>query len=136
MTRTKADFKARRETLGLTQQDVADAVDVNISTVKRWEKPDYFGAPDDVWVWLDDCERAQAGVVEQAVSAALATGQGSVQITYYRTQEQYDELGRDSGPFGLANANARLVAHRLRVLGIDVEFSYPDDDGNVYHGGR
>lgn len=131
----KADFRARREMLGLTQQDVADEADVNVSTVKRWEKPGYFGAPDDVWAWLEDCERAQAEVVDIAVSAAVAHGPGPVQITYYRSQEQYDALGRDPGPFGMANANARMVASRLRSLGREVDFAYPDDEDNVYHNG-
>lgn len=134
MSRSKADFKARRETLGLTQQDVADAADVNISTVKRWEKPGYFDPPDDVWEWLDDCDALQREVVDAAVSAAVARGRGPVQITYYRSQEQYDATGCDDGPYGAANANARMVASRLRALGYEVDFSYPDDAGNVHHG--
>lgn len=134
MSRSKADFKARRETLGLTQQDVADAADVNISTVKRWEKPGYFDPPDDVWEWLDDCDALQREVVDAAVSAAVARGRGPVQITYYRSQEQYDATGSDDGPYGVANANARMVASRLRALGYEVDFAYPDDAGNVHHG--
>ena len=134
MGRSKADFRARREALGLTQQDVADEADVNVSTVKRWEKPGYFDPPDDVWAWLDDCGALQREVVDAAVSAAVARGRGPVQVTYYRSQEQYDELGRDPGPYGVANANARMVSSRLRGLGFEVDFSYPDDDGNVYHG--
>ena len=39
MARGKADFRAQREQLGLTQQDVADALEINIKTVKSWEDP-------------------------------------------------------------------------------------------------
>lgn len=38
-------------------------------------------------------------------------------ITYYRTQKEYDELGRDERPFGMANANARAVAESLQRMG-------------------
>lgn len=135
MGRGKADFKARREALGLTQQDVADAADVTLTTAKRWERPGATEPPEDVWTWVEDCERLQGEIVDAASSAAIAQGRGPVQITYYRTQGQYDVLGRDPGPVGVANANARLVAHRLRSLGYEVDFAYPDDSGNVYHGG-
>lgn len=132
----KADFRARREALGLMQADVADEADVNLSTVKRWERPGGAEPPEDVWAWIEDCERMQAEVVDAAVSAAVARGRGPVQITYYRTQEQYDALGRDPGPVGVANANARLVAHRLRSLGYEVDYAYPDDPNSMYHSGR
>ena len=36
-TRSKADFKCLRERVGLSQQDVASALGVNIRSVKRWE---------------------------------------------------------------------------------------------------
>lgn len=39
MARGKADFRARREMLGLTQQDVADALNANVKTIKNWENP-------------------------------------------------------------------------------------------------
>lgn len=58
---------------------------------------------------------------------------GSVQITYYRTQAQYDELGRDEGPVGIANANARAIAQRLSDMGYMIGFAYPDDECNIYH---
>ena len=51
----------------------------------------------------------------------------AVTLTYYRSQEQYDELGRDEGWYGVANANARAVAAELKRYGFSVEFRYPDD---------
>ena len=42
---TKADFRATRETIGLTQGDVAEACGVSLRTVKRWEHPDWPEPP-------------------------------------------------------------------------------------------
>ena len=128
-------FRATREMLGMTQQDVADAVSVRILTVKRWERGDRE-PPQDVVGWLEDLSEMQRDAVEAAVGVAVASAplHGSVQLTYYRTQEQYDELGGDDGPVGMANANARLVAARLDAMGYTVGWSYPDDPGNVLHG--
>ena len=133
--RTGARMRATREMLGLTQHDVADAVSVRILTVKRWERGDQE-PPADVVAWLEDLSEMQRDTVEAAVSAAVASAplHGSVQLTYYRTQAQFDELGGDDGPVGMANANARLIAARLDAMGYDVGWAYPDDPGNVYHG--
>lgn len=129
-------LRATREMLGITQQDVADAVSVRILTVKRWERGDQE-PPADVVAWLEDLSEVQRETVEAAVSAAVASAplHGAVRLTYYRTQEQYDELGGDDGPVGMANANARLAAARLDAMGYSVGWSYPDDEGNMYHNG-
>ena len=135
MEKSKANFRAIREMCGLSQQDVANAADVRVLSVKRWENPSHPAEPpDDVWKWLRACLATQADTVDAAVSAAMANPGAGVQVTYYRSQEQYDLLGRDPGPYGMANANTRLAAHRIMALGRDVSFSYPDDDGNIYHG--
>lgn len=133
--RTKADFKALRERVGLSQQDVATALGVNIKTAKNWENPkqDRYRIPDDAWAYLDralDLQRQQVSyacaVVAKQVEA-LGAEPVTVPITYYRDQAMYDEFGRDSGPFGQANANARAMAYELERRGIKVEFRYPCD---------
>lgn len=133
----KAAFRAAREMLGLTQSDVAEAADVTVKAVKFWERPDGPEPPEDVVTWLEECLQMQKDVVEAGVSAAVASTQphGTVQITYYRTQEQYDRCGSSPGPVGMANANARLTAARLEWLGYEVGFAYPDDEDNVCHAG-
>ena len=133
MEKTKANFRAVRDTLGLSQQDVADIADVAVLTVKRWEKPgNSWMPPDDVWEWLIHLLDVQHATVGIALDAA--DGHDAVQLTYYRSQEQYDALGRDDGPVGMANANTRLTASLLMLAGRSVSFSYPDDADNVYHG--
>lgn len=131
-----AEFRARRERCGLMQCDVAEACGVNVKTVKRWEHPDWGDAPEDAWEFIEAVETARRGVVKQAEEAALRYGGGgAVQLTFYRTQEQFDACGRDEGPVGVANANALAVADRLESMGFEVGWAYPDDPDNVYHSG-
>lgn len=135
MARGKADFKARREQLGLTQQDVAQALTVNVKTVKNWENPRQtrYRISDAAWEYLDRAADVQAQQVAyarsviEAQSEALAGNTVVVPITYYRDQATYDRFGREAGPFGQANANARAIASELERMGIQVEFRYPDD---------
>lgn len=138
--RTKADFRALREELGLSQTDLARTLGVKTLTVKRWEKdgPDGFTIPDEAWDVID--ERAEVHgqmvdhMVERCVSAFESHGDYPkvVTITYYRSQGDYDAFGRDRGPFGFANAAALDTARELRHLGFTVRFEYPDSPDNLY----
>lgn len=129
---TKADFRATRETIGLTQGDVAKALGVSLRTVKRWEHPDWSEPPDDAWEWLMDMHDRHDAAVDAMVDRTLAVaGRGDIDvvaITYYRDQSQYDACGRDDGPYGFVNSIAREVALDLNGEGIETEFRYPDDD--------
>lgn len=131
-----AEFRAMRETLGLTRQDVADHVGVSLRSVKRWEDPAEENPPsEDAWELLYDTDDKRFETVRQALYAVRQSGAKAVQLTYYRTQEQYDALGRDPDPYGVANANARAIAERLRDEGVEVEWAYPDEAENIYHRG-
>lgn len=135
MNHTKADFKARREMAGLSQQDLADALDVEIRSVKRWEKPDngYRVAPQDAWDLIDGVLAVQ----RQAVALALAKIQeigdtqceapGTIDLTYYRTQSDYDSYGCNPGPVGVADAKTRALAIELEAAGYQVRFCYPQE---------
>ena len=137
---TKADFRAIRETIGLTQGDVAKALGVALRTVKRWEHPDRQEPPEDACEWLLGMLERHDTLVDAMVDRALAAaGRGDldvVAITYYREQSQYDALGRDDGPYGFVNSIAREVALDLAVEGIETEFRYPDEGAVSTPGSR
>lgn len=130
--RTKAGFKARREAVGLSQQDIADMLGVRVLSVKRWENPSQPQVPpEDAWDVIEryeslqaDAVKAVAGIAGEADAASGATV-GSVAITYFRDQAMYDAYGRDEGPYGVANANSRAAAAKLREMGREVTFVYP-----------
>ena len=133
--RTKADFAALRETVGLTQANLADDLGVQARSVRRWEQPGQEGyePPADAWDMLDSYADLQRQMVDHARETVMRTGEEAghqpdeVVLTYYRSQEQYDELGRDEGWYGVANANARAVAAELARYGLSVRFAYPGE---------
>ena len=137
---TPATFRAIRETIGLTQGDVAKALGVSLRTVKRWEHPDRQEPPEDAWEWLlGMLERHDAAVdamVDEALALAREHGPEAVSITYYREQSQYDACGRDDGPYGFVNSIAREVALDLAVEGIETEFRYQDEGAVSTPGSR
>ena len=138
---TKADFRAIRETIGLTQGDVAKACGVSLRTVKRWEHPDWQEPPEDAWAWLLGMLERHDALVDEAVDRALTiVGErgepAAVVLTYYRDQSQHDAHGREPGPYGFANSIAREVALDLAGEGIETEFRYPDDDAVSTTGSR
>lgn len=144
MERTKAAFKALRETVGLSQQNLADELGVVVRSVKRWESPaaEGYRAPDDAWDVLERAREVQRQQVAYALevvrgqAAALGQAPDAVALTYYRDQAQYDACGRDKGPVGAANANARAVADALEREGHAVEWRYPDEGAVKTPGSR
>lgn len=141
--RTKAQFRAMRDRVGLSQQDVADELGVNLKTVKRWEKPgnDCF-PPEDAWSLLEHGLSIQRRQIDYAFEVAddqiEQTGKlpEQVVLTYYRDQQMYDDHGRDFGRFGQANAAARAVAFVLEDIGCNVVFAYPDEGAISAEGSR
>lgn len=142
--RTKADFAALRETVGLTQSNLADDLGVQARSVRRWEQPGQEGyePPADAWDMLDFYADLQRQMVDHARETVMRTGEEAghqpdrVVLTYWRSQEQYDELGRDDGWYGVANANARAVAAELGRHGFKVRFAYPGEGAIETPGSR
>lgn len=140
---TKADFRAMREQTGYSQQALADALNVNVKTVKRWEhEADASQPPVDAWDLLEAALGVQRRMAAYAVNvarkqeAALGAKPQAVQLTYFRDQAMFDRYGRDEGYFGVANANARAAAAALRAEGHGVSFSYPRENDSSIEAAR
>jgi transcriptional regulator with XRE-family HTH domain len=137
--RTKAEFAAIRESVGMTQTALARELGVEVRSVKRWESPAAPGyhAPDDAWDVLDRHlemhDRAVAFALGKVDEIEAENGQPpqSVDVTYWRSQADYDALHceRDGGDWRMANANARAVADALRAEGIAVRWVGSDELG-------
>lgn len=139
MKKTKAQFRAIRERVGISQAALADALGNEISTVKRWENPRYVEPPTDAWEYLLDALAAHEDAVEKSVNVVkkmIKKNGGrkpqNVKILYYRTQHQYDLYGRDKGDYQIVDARAREVAVRLEQMGVGVEFHYPEDSERFF----
>ena len=138
-TRSKADFQALRDLVGLDQVDVADALGVSPITVRKWEDPRAFAMPRKAaWLFLenvaDTIKRKSADLAAQAYRAAQrARAEGRepepVLLTYWRTREDWDNspLGHPDettvigGYWKIENAITRTAA--LRLAKDDTPFS-------------
>lgn len=133
-TLTGAGLRALRELCGVTQQQMADALDVSVRAVKRWEA-DTRQVPEDVGDWALMAAAEHDMAVEDIVDRAEASvPQGKhIVLNYYRTQIQADWIaslrGDDAaGPYQYLNAATRSAAEILKAKGYDVSFEYPDEE--------
>ena len=130
--RNKQEFKALREQVGMSQTDLALALDVSERSVKRWESIKYkdYNAPKDAWDILDDALQLQRQVVSAALGqieeAAQEVGSypASVKLVYWSSQAEYDEhhCVDDDGDWRQANATAHIVSYALHERGIETDW--------------
>lgn len=140
----KAGFRAAREMCGLSQQDVADDLQVSLKSVKRWEREDLpqYAVPEYALRYMDE----QLGVFRRGVEASIAMFEAAaeeaestlgnaeldaVQLVYYRNQEQMRSDGNDTRRVGQVNAVSRAAAAILFDMGVDVTFCYPEDEDRI-----
>lgn len=133
--RTKADFKALRELLGMSQQLLADLLNVRVLSVKRWENPGYdWEAPEEAWKILDEYRAKQIEIIESAIDKAHEleeiTGGGqsptTIHLTYWHNEEEYEDAHPGEGRFWqMANANSRLLSYLLYMDYFNIEFDFP-----------
>lgn len=130
--RTKTDFRALREMVGMTQSVLAHQLGVQVISVKRWENPSTeWMPPQDAWDVLDDARERQKWVVSTAVDKALETTEQAerdpevIDLTYWHSAEDYEQAHPGEGwGWQMANANSRLAAARLEELGYKVAFGW------------
>lgn len=137
MELTHGMAKAIRDRVGLSQQDVADALGVTILTVKRWEDPNGSTIPTAYKTLLADALADHQLAVKTAMEAVMAQedqrGEAPqfVRLYYYRSQADYDKYGRDAGKVSVVNARIRETYTLLQYEGYDVYLLYksePDID--------
>lgn len=146
MIRSKAAFRAIRETVGYTQAALADELGVQVRSIKRWESRETpQQPPEDAWRILTAALEAQDDVVDYAYEKAneiigkLCTDEyvapPAIHLRYWTSGEDYAARSTDArlgvaGDWRMANANARAVAAVLRSHAIEVEFV--DGAGDIW----
>ena len=129
--RSKAEFRAMRETLGITQQRMASDLGVKVLSIKRWESPRYpQQAPDEAWALLDDLMAVQDSAVASSLAIVHSTVGDTgrqpkeVSIPYWSSQSDYLEhhYVEDDGDWTEVNATNRRVASLLRWLGYKIKW--------------
>lgn len=128
---TKADLRALRETVGLSQQQFADLAHVSRETIKRWENDTYdWQAPADAWAILYELRDRQLAAVDAALDFADTMhddAPSETVISYYRSQAQYDACHPDGGLYTVANATARAIGMALELDDHTVRYEYPHE---------
>lgn len=133
-TLTGAGLRALRELCGVTQQQMADALDVSVRAVKRWEA-DTRQVPEGVSEWAlmaaSEHDMAVEDIVDR-VESGVPHG-NHVVLSYYRTQIQSDWIAslrgdEKAGPYQVLNAATRSAAEILKAKGYAVSFAYPDEE--------
>lgn len=133
MKLTHGMTKAIRERVGLSQQDVADALDVTVLTVKNWENPNGYTISDAYQTLLANALADHQLAVKAAKDAVMAQeaqhGEAPrlVRLYYYRNQADYDKYGRDAGKVGVVNARIREAYTLLQYEGYDVYLVYKSE---------
>lgn len=130
--RSKADFKAKREGLGMSQSLLAELLGVNRVSVKRWESPSFeWTPPKDAWDLLEEYEKLQGTVVDAAVQQVRKTARehgvpDAVDLAYWHSEADYERAHPGEGRFWqMANANSRIIARILEDEGYGVVFGFP-----------
>jgi hypothetical protein len=136
--RTKSEFRATRERVGITQTALARILGVEPRSVRRWENPNYTGSiPQDAWDVVDAALARQRDVLEFALGKVdeikkhYDQAPNVVCLPYWLTEGDYVQWSTDAdngieGDWHMANANNMALALRLEERGIDVEWV----DGN------
>lgn len=135
MERTKSNFRALREMVGMSQGHLAMACGIDSRNVRRWEDPKERGCQprDFAWDVLEDARKAQLAAYDAAITAVEDASDDaghalkSVRLTYWPDAITYAHAHPTEDPAGwqMANATARLAGHMLEEMGYEVEFGFP-----------
>lgn len=127
MDKTKIQFKALRESLGLTAKDIAEAVNVKQTTVLAWDnnnrtdiRPSQAG-----WDFLEEKLAEQQEIIARAADSLSKseTPAPVFYLLYFRNQGDYKESGHE-GSYSVHNANMRAIAAHCRAAGLCKEIQF------------
>lgn len=129
--RTKAEFWALRESVGMARSALANELGVQVRSVRRWESPGApQRAPKDAWDVLDEAMAAQRRAVSDGLAKVdgIAAEQGcypkAVSLPHWASGDDHDEFysGPGLGDWRMANASMRVLALALLERGIQVKW--------------
>ena len=132
--RSREEFRALREIVGMSRAHLASILDVQERAVKRWETPNnegYYQIPQDAWEVLDRARAAQFEVLESWRYIGNTIEQFPIDepitLPYYLTAQQFEDdyPDKDSRGMSMVNANVRLIAEKLHDKNIPCEFVEP-----------
>ena len=139
MEKSKAEFRALSELVGINQQDIARIMGVEDRSVRRWISPSYptYHAPQDAWDILEDALRLQQSGVESTIEIVEEWRERAgkepreVTLIYWQSEDDYREhhSPADGGSWRQANANSRATYAALTALGYQVRFVPSSDKG-------
>lgn len=131
----KATFRTLRETVGLSQSEVAEMIGENAGAIGRWEDPK---CPE--MLPLESCVAFVRAIDSQMASAAYdaapfceyyvspATGtRPHADIVYYYDHVDPDITGGSRISAGIINTTIREAAAILADAGYDVTYIYPHE---------
>lgn len=139
-TRSKADFRAMRDMLGLSQSDTAAYLGVSLATIKKWEDPKAFYPPRrESWISMKKLvdyaydrahELASMAQVANQASQEACTRSDPFLLTYWRTAEDWEQAKASEAvlpsQWKIENAAARMASFLLQMKGIPVSFIYAE----------
>ncbi len=134
---TRADFRAKRETLGLSAAEVASELNVEERSVLRWERGRAgkdVTPPSFAWELLDAYEALYEPTVQLIYGQAVAEqgDEDEIILRYWRHAGDYLEATGENRSFGFRNACTREAARRLRADGYLVALRFRREDEVEY----
>ena len=125
-----AQFKTLRESLGVTTQWVADAVQVNLRTAQRWEAT--LTPPDDAVMllehWLAVFHRQMGTLLDELRTFEDEHGYpDTLEMVRYRTLQSAQRAGND-WPEEMHNGFLRYALLTLTFEGYDLRINYCEEE--------
>lgn len=128
---TGAEFRLKRRTLGLSIEEFAERLKVNLRTVRRWENGEWEIPPNAIAfldnLWQKNIEKANI-VLDRLDSVAKEQGKDpeAVVLRMYRTRKGHYEA--DPGQTWSEHASAvGIIAIALELYGYPFTVEYVED---------